>query len=114
MRNYLNFCDETTDEILKNLKSKEQNMPISWKTNELEFDYNSQIVKATVKWWAKDYCITVHEPKQLNINGPHMMYMIPAYFIWDNQSPKLGSGKPVLIKENCKNLIINKLNEIKD
>jgi hypothetical protein len=80
---------------------------IPWKKREITVDVNNVIVKAEVVWWAKDYFIEIHEPDRRTIPGKHMLYMIPATYVFDTSETENTPGPTVPIIEKCKKMIIS-------
>lgn len=73
----------------------------------MEFD--GERVHAEITWWAKDYYIDILRPVQKRISGPHMMYMIPARFVIEQDPSDKRPGHQVAILGTCKSMILRAL-----
>ena len=71
--------------------------------------FNGQKIHAEITWWAKDYYIDIKSPVQKRISGPHMMYMIPARFVIEEDPNDKLKGHQVPILGTCKSMILRAL-----
>lgn len=80
---------------------------IPWKKHDLYMECHGVQVHAEIIWWAKDYYILIKKPTEIHLKGLHMMYMIPAKFVIE-EDPN-DSMKQVPILGTCKSMILRAL-----
>ena len=80
---------------------------IPWKKHDLHVEVDGQLVHAEIIWWAKDYYILIKKPFEMHLKGLHMMYMIPARFVIEEDPKDSKPGKQVPILETCRSMVVS-------
>ena len=77
-----------------------------WKRHALTLDIDGIHVEAVIVYWAKDYYIEIKKPMIGRISGLHMLHMIPAIFVIEEENEPTHNYGQVPILEECKEKII--------
>ena len=59
------------------------NKNIQWQTVTIENEIDGVKLKGELKFWSKDWCVTLLEPFEAS-NGSHLQYAVPAKFVIEN------------------------------
>lgn len=86
---------------------------LQWFEHKLKFEYNGQMVEASIFYCAKDYCVRVTSPIQVELEGSHLPYAAPARFVV-GRSNKITRVKNIDILDRCKEEIISAINKEKN
>lgn len=95
-----------TTVLLSPNKEQKMNKEITWKIVPIETtSEDGVLLKGELKYWAKDYCVTLKEPFEGGSCGAHLQYGIPAKYVIE-KSHKKGIIE-INILEVAKKVLVN-------